>query len=154
MKLRRVGLFLAMVLTVNLVLVGVGMGVPIFNIAFGFVVGFMVVRKVAAAEGSRDDAARIAWLIGLVLSASTLLIMAAIWLPQAVVLLRPHADLTKLGIPQILYSPRASLIGWLALMVAISPFLQLMAVGFSVFVAQVLGTRKDRGASEVSEAGC
>ena len=154
MKLRNEVWFLAVLLAINLVLAGAGMAVPIFNIAFGFLVGLLVVRKVSSRGGSRDDTARMAWLIGLILAASTFVIMAAIWIPQGWVLLSPHADLSKLGIPQILYSPRASLIGWLTLMIVISPFLQLMSVGFSVFIAQVFTSRKAVGPGGISRAGC
>ncbi len=38
----------------------------------------------------------------------------------------PAADLANFGIPPILYEPRASFIGWLVLMIAISPVLQLL----------------------------
>ena len=42
----------------------------------------------------------------------------------------PRADLANFGIPLILFDPQASFIGWLVLMIAISPFLQLLATLF------------------------
>jgi hypothetical protein len=42
----------------------------------------------------------------------------------------PVADLANFGIPLILYDPTASFIGWLALMIVISPFLQFLMALF------------------------
>jgi hypothetical protein len=43
----------------------------------------------------------------------------------------PAADIAHFGIPLILYEPVASFIGWIVLMVLISPFLQALAAAFS-----------------------
>jgi len=42
----------------------------------------------------------------------------------------PITDLANFGIPLILYDPKASFIGWLILMIAVSPFLQLLTTLF------------------------
>jgi hypothetical protein len=72
-----------------------------------------------------------------------LVIMAIIWLPALKWLFDSTGDLSNFGIPMILYSPRASFIGWIILMVLISPFLQFLmtlfgSISWIVFL-------KDRG---------
>ncbi len=62
------------------------------------------------------------------------MVLAAIWGPTARMLFDPAADLASFGIPQILYEPRASFIGWLVLMIVISPFLQLLTTLFGAHV--------------------
>jgi hypothetical protein len=52
--------------------------------------------------------------------------MAVIWGPCAAMLFDPGADLANFGIPLILYEPWASFIGWLVLMIVISPVVQLL----------------------------
>ncbi len=42
----------------------------------------------------------------------------------------PSADLANFGIPLILFDPTASFVGWLALMIVISPFLQFLMTLF------------------------
>jgi hypothetical protein len=60
--------------------------------------------------------------------------MVIIWANMIGMLWDPAANLANTGIPMILYEPRASLIGWLVLMILISPFLQLLT---TLFAAQV-----------------
>ena len=43
----------------------------------------------------------------------------------------PTADFANFGIPMILYDPKISFVGWLILMIFISPFLQLLTTLFS-----------------------
>ena len=58
-------------------------------------------------------------------------------------LLDPQADLANFGIPMILYGPQASFIGWLVLMIVISPFLQLLATLFGAHVTMLVWLRSD-----------
>ena len=51
----------------------------------------------------------------------------------------PAADLANFGIPLILYEPTASFIGWLVLMIVISPFLQFLMM---LFGAQLMLLRR------------
>ena len=60
--------------------------------------------------------------------------MLIIWGPISTMLLNPYADFANFGIPMILYDPKISFIGWIILMVFISPFLQLLT---TVFTAQL-----------------
>lgn len=70
----------------------------------------------------------------IITSAFTVLLMAIIWLPAVLMLSDPTADLANYAIPMILYEPLASFIGWLVLMILISPFLQML---MTLFGAQV-----------------
>jgi len=110
---------------------GVGMGVPIFNIGFGFVVGWLSVGRARAQTPDLRAVLRKALHYALVTSAWTLLLMWVIWGPFTLKLFDPSADLTKTGIPLILYNPMASFIGWQVLMMLISPFLQLLTTVFA-----------------------
>jgi hypothetical protein len=54
---------------------------------------------------------------------------------MAALLFDPSADLVETGIPMILYEPKASLIGWLVLMIVLSPFLQFLMALFGAHLA-------------------
>jgi hypothetical protein len=70
----------------------------------------------------------------LLTSGFTFLLMLLIWGPFSRMLLDPAADIAHFGIPMILYEPLASFIGWLVLMVFLSPFLQALASAFATSV--------------------
>lgn len=114
--------------------VGIGMGVPIFCILFGFPAGWYIVKRLDLSGGNLNtitgDILKYAFFTSLV----TFFWMVVIWGPISTMLLNPDADFVNFGIPMILYDPRISFIGWIVLMVFISPFLQLMA---TVFTSQV-----------------
>jgi len=57
--------------------------------------------------------------------------MIIIWGPISTMLLDPNANIANFGIPMILYDPKMSFIGWIILMVFISPFLQLITTVFT-----------------------
>ena len=107
-----------------------GMGVPIFTILYGFIVGLLIPRvlQTSAELTSRYLAAILR--AAFITSAVTFLGMAVIWLPTLEWLFNPARDISNFGIPMILYSPRASFIGWIILMVLISPFLQFLMTLF------------------------
>ena len=114
--------------------VGAGMGVPIFAILLGFVVGWLLPR-VGAPAGSPGHPTRRAILRAAFLASFyTFLLMLIIWGPTIPILWDREADLANFGIPMILYEAKASFIGWEVLMIAISPFLQLLAIVFGADV--------------------
>jgi len=123
----------------DVVCVGMGMGVPILCILLGFPVGwYLGAREAAEAPSPRHALARI--LRGAaVTSAFTFVMMAASWGRCGVMLLDPAADLANFGIPMVLFTPRASFIGWLVLMIFLSPFFQFLATLFSGQVALMRG---------------
>ena len=110
----------------DLVCVAMGMGVPIFCIGFGFLVGWYIARRVTATTAKVKDALQTVLLYAIATSAFTLLVMGVIWGPTIPMLFDPDADLANFGIPMILYDPKLSFVGWVVLMILISPFLQLL----------------------------
>lgn len=68
-------------------------------------------------------------------AAFTCALMVAVWGRAAGMLFDPAADLANFGIPLILYEPAASFIGWLVLMIVISPFLQFLMTLFGAHAA-------------------
>ncbi len=116
------------------VLSGIGMGVPVLNILFGFVVGWYGTRRAQALYRDRKKRLPKIFIYSLFCAGVTLAIMLAIWGRTIPMIFDPAADLANFGHPMILFDPRISFIGWLVLMIVISPFLQLMASIFSAFI--------------------
>ena len=135
---------LALFVLLDTVFVGMGMGVPIFCILFGFVVGWYTVRRLAVAKADLPRMLDRVFFYAVVTAAYTFVVMAALWGPMAKRLFDPGADLANFGIPLILYDPRASFIGWLVLMIAISPFLQLLMTLFGAHLTLLLQLRRNR----------
>lgn len=125
------GWALAVFIVLDTICVGMGMGVPIFCILFGFLVGWYIVRMVATTTEQTREILKKLLFYAVVTSAFTFVVMAVIWGPWTVILFDPSTDYANLGVPFILYDPKASFIGWLVLMIAISPFLQLLTTVFS-----------------------
>jgi len=128
----------------NLLCVGMGMGVPIFCIVFGFFVGWYIVKRVSLDEADVVVVLQRTSIYSLVVPTSTLVLMLIVWGPTIVMLFDPTADLANFGIPMILYGPKASFVGWLVLMILISPFLQLLTSLFSSHCTIVHRPRGDR----------
>lgn len=117
---------------VDVFAIGLGMGVPVLAILFGFVVGWWVARSALAALPPDADVPR-ATLHSLTLSAVGLaavsfVVLVVVWGPSAPIAFDATIDAAEWGIPLILYTSQASKVGWLVLMVVVSPVLQFMAV--------------------------
>jgi hypothetical protein len=118
-----------------IVLAGIGMGVPVLNILSGFVIGwFAAIRADRLYEDLRQKMSR-TLVYSLICAAITMAVMLVIWARTIPLLFDPLADLENFGHPMILFDPRLSFIGWLVLMILISPFLQLMTSVFSAFLS-------------------
>ena len=117
-------------IVLDTICVGMGMGVPIFCILFGFLVGWYIVRMVVATTEQIGEVLRKLLPYAAITSASTFVVMTVIWGRCILMLFDPGMDYANFGIPMILYDPKASFIGWLVLMIVISPFLQLLATLF------------------------
>jgi hypothetical protein len=118
-------------LLLDLLAVGAGMGVPIFAIFFGFLVGWLAPRVLAETATDLRSLLRKCVAAALLTSTFTFLLMLLIWGPKAAMLFDPAADIAHFGIPLILYEPVASFVGWIVLMVFLSPFLQALAAAFA-----------------------
>lgn len=121
---------IAIYLFLDLISIALGMGVPFFTILFGFPVGLVIPGLIR--PGSELSPQYLASLLraALISCAVTLVVLGLLWLPTLGWLFDPARDLANFGIPMILYTPRASYIGWMILMVLISPFLQFLMMVF------------------------
>lgn len=118
----------------DLICVGMGMGVPIFCILFGFLVGWYIVKRVTLQEENPKDILKKSFKYAVTTSLFTFVVMAILWGPTIKLLFTPGYDFKNFGIPLILYDPKISFIGWLVLMIFISPLLQLLSTIFGVYL--------------------
>ncbi len=119
----------------DIICVGVGMGVPVFCITLGFFSGWYFVRRLEfCTENMKEYFNRIIR-AAVITSLITFGIMVFLWGQFfADVLFFSSRDFSELGIPNILYDPEISFYGWIILMIFISPFLQAMAFIFTAFL--------------------
>jgi hypothetical protein len=113
-------------LVFEILAIGMGMGVPIFCILLGFVVGWYSAGSLATQIENVTRLLKRLLQYALITAGVTFLGMGVIWGQSIRLLFDPNADLVNFGMPLILYEPKASFIGWLVLMIGISPFLQLL----------------------------
>ena len=124
------------------VCVGMGMGVPFFCILFGFIVGWFLVKAITIPYTDILQVLQKVLRYAILAAGITCVEMLLLWLPLASYFFNPTKDLAETGIPMILYEPRASLIGWIILMIVISPFLQLLTILFSAHLTIIWSTNK------------
>ena len=97
----------------DLLCVGLGMGVPIFCILFGFLVGWYIARRAMIEMKGLKKILKRVLTYAIITSSFTFLVMCIIWGPMILWLFDPQADFINSGIPLILYDPKLSFIGWL-----------------------------------------
>ena len=117
------------------ILAGIGMGVPILNILSGFLIGWFAVLRAERLYNDLGQRMSRVLLYCSLCAVITLGVMLAIWAQTIPMVFAPLAELEDFGHPMILFEPRLSFIGWLVLMIIISPFLQLLTSVFSAFLA-------------------
>ena len=127
----------------DLLCVGMGMGVPFFCIMFGFVVGWYITKRATMLTVSLKEVFRKVLAQALITSLFTFAVMGIIWGPTIRMLFDPAADFKNFGIPLILYDPKISFVGWLVLMIFISPFLQLLTTIFTSYLTLLNWFKKD-----------
>ena len=120
-----------MLIILDIVCIGMGMGVPFFNIVFGFFVGWYLVNQLSFSKIEVKDILRHLLKRACIISTVTFAGMVLIWGWSILLLRGSDTEIENFGIPMILFLPRASLIGWIILMVFISPFLQLLTAIFA-----------------------
>jgi len=106
---------------------GFGMGVPIFCIALGFPMGWIVARRILIRPIILRTVLRDIIRLSFFTSLFTFIMLAVIWGRLVPWIFDSSHDLANFGIPMILYSAKASFIGWLVLMLILSPVLQFMS---------------------------
>lgn len=127
-------LALIIYIVLDIIATGAGMGVPIFCILLGFPTGWYLVRKFFATQAELKETLKKVLTGSLIISGITFIFMAILWGRMVPMFFNPEFDYVNFGIPVILYDPKASFIGWLVLMIFISPFLQLLASVFAAFL--------------------
>jgi hypothetical protein len=138
---RAYGIFMVL----DTICVGMGMGVPVFCILLGFVVGWYIARVAVAQTEAVEDVVRKFLPHALATAAYTFVVMALLWGRWLVILFDPSTDYATLGIPMILVEPKASFIGWQALMILISPFMQVLTTLFGSHIALLAWLRRQTG---------
>lgn len=123
---------------------GMGMGVPFLCILFGFPVGWYLAKRLAFQKLHINDILSSILKYAALTSIITLAWMLIIWGPMNTLLWNPDVNFANLGIPLILYDPKLSFIGWIILMIFISPFLQLLMTVFASHVALWRLSKKQR----------
>ena len=131
---------------------GMGMGVPFFNIIFGFLVGWYLVKWISIGTSEVTAILKRMLIYSCITAGVTFLGMLLIWGWSVKLLYGPETDLANFGIPLILFKPRMSLIAWLVLMIAISPFLQLLTTVFAGHLTLLSLYRKKNTQGEKSVA--
>ena len=124
----------AIFVIIDLVCVGMGMGVPLACILLGFFVGWYIAKRATIATANVKDILWKALVQAVFTSAFTFVVISTIWGITIVMLFDPSADFENFGHPFILYDPKISFIGWLVLMILISPFLQLLTTIFGSYL--------------------
>ncbi|MDI6765789.1 MAG: hypothetical protein QME52_03080 [Bacteroidota bacterium] len=127
----------------DVILTGMGMGVPIFCILFSFVAGWYIARRFIQAHEDKQAVLKKIFRLSLITVLVTFIIMCIIWGRVVPTIFDPSTDFENFGHPFFLYDPKISFIGWLVLMIFISPFLQLLATIFGSYIT-LMSTNKEK----------
>jgi hypothetical protein len=126
--------------------VGIGMGVPVFCIGLGFLVGWYIAMRAIRVKSDVRQTLRTVLLHAVATSLVTFVLMVLLWGPTTQLLFDPTFDVANFGHPDILYDPTVSFVGWLVLMIFISPFLQLLTTLFSSYLTLSVSLKEETGA--------
>lgn len=124
----------AIFVIVDLVCVVMVMGIPLLCILLGFFVGWYIAKQAIIATANIEDVLKQVLVHAIATSIFTFVVMSAIWGRTIPMLFDPNADFQNFGHPFILYDPKLSFIGWLILMILISPLLQLLTTIFGSYL--------------------
>ena len=142
----KVGWLFLIYIIIDILCAGIGMGVPIFCILFGFITGWGIIRIILLRTDDFNQILKKSIKYGMVATLITFLLMLIIWGGAIIVFFNHNHDFKNFGHPLILYDPKLSFIGWLALMIVISPFLQLLTTVFSFYTTLISIKKKDNTA--------
>ncbi len=126
---------------IDLLCVGFGMGVPFFSIILGLPVGWYLAKRIYRPDLDVKVLLKRIFKYTIITSGFTLILMLIIWGMVIPMLWDANADFANFGIPMILYNPLASFIGWIVLMIVISPFLQFLT---TILAANLTMIRTDK----------
>ena len=132
---------LVIFIVLDLFCIAMGMGVPIFCILFGFPIGWYIAKRITINPEDMNIIFRKIFVYAIITSFFTFFIMSIIWGNTISMLFNPSADFKNFGIPLILYDPKLSFMGWIILMIFISPFLQLLTTIFTAYLTLLRWSR-------------
>ena len=127
---------------IDLICVGAGMGVPIFCILLGFPLGWYITNRVAASTEQLYQKYQKIFKFSFLATIITFLMMLIVWTSAILINIDSTTDIQNFGHPYILYDPEISFIGWLILMIIISPFLQLLTTIFAAFITLIRNEKR------------
>ena len=127
---------------IDILCAGAGMGVPIFCILLGFPLGWYITRKVTTSTEQLYQQLYKVFKFSLLAAIFTFIVMLIVWVSAILINIDSSSDIQNFGHPYILFEPIASFIGWLILMIIISPFLQLLTTIFAAFITVIRNERK------------
>jgi hypothetical protein len=131
---------------IDILCAGAGMGVPIFCILFGFLTGWGIIRILSLRTNDFNEILKKSIKYGIITTLITFLLMLIIWGIAIMLFFNQNYDFKNFGHPLILYDPKLSFIGWLVLMILISPLLQLLTTIFSFYMTLIIIKKKDNTA--------
>ena len=127
---------------IDIICAGAGMGVPIFCILLGFPLGWYITKRVSASTEQLYRKYYKIFKFSLFATIFTFIVMLIVWGSAILMHIDSSSDIQNFGHPYILYDPKTSFIGWLILMIIISPFLQLLTTIFAVFITLIRNEKK------------
>ncbi len=122
---------------IDIICLGMGMGVPIFCILSGFPLGWYITKRVSVSPEQLYQKYYKIFKYSFLASIFTIIPLLVVWGRAILMLFDSSSDFQNFGHPFILYDPKISFIGWLILMVIISPFLQLLVTIFAAFITLI-----------------
>lgn len=128
----------------DIICVGAGMGVPFFCILLGFPAGWYIAKRITSSSDSTYQRYNKILTCSLLASGFTFLMMLIVWTGAILINIHSSSDIENFGHPNFLFDPTASFVGWLILMIIISPFLQLLTIIFSAFVTLLRIEKKNK----------
>jgi hypothetical protein len=134
--------FIILYIVIDIICVGAGMGVPIFCILSGFPLGWYITKRVSASAEQLYQKYYKIFMSSLFAAIFTFVVMLIVWGSAILIHIHSESDIQNFGHPNILYDPKTSFIGWLILMIIISPFLQLLTTIFAAFIALIRNEKK------------
>ena len=129
---------------IDIICMGMGMGVPIFCILLGFPSGWYIAKRVSVSTEPLYQKYYRIFKQSLFAAIFTFILMLAVWGWTMLKFFDPSFDFQNFGLPNFLYDPKISFIGWHILMIIISPFLQLLTTIFTAFLTLFRDERKLR----------
>jgi hypothetical protein len=127
---------------IDIICMGGGMGVPIFCILLGFPLGWYITQRVSVSTELLYQKYHKIFKFSLFAAIFTIIVMFIVWGSAILINIHSSSDIQNFGHPYILYDPKTSFIGWLILMIFISPFLQLLTTILAAFITLIRNEKK------------